>query len=227
MAIVAKSQDVSPTAPVARRPGRPRSAEKETAIVEAAQHLFMERGFEGASVDAIADAAGVSKATVYARFGDKEALLATAIRTKCASFLDEALNLAHMPAGTFRERLIILGQRFLALVTDGDAVAMHRLMMNEMERNSHLPQLFFDTAIVPTLTRFSKLIEDETRKGTIAVADPVEAAWQFLGMVKGEDHMRAMFGLPLRSADAVRRHVTACVDVFLAAHKPAADQNDA
>ncbi len=209
-------------APAARRPGRPRSAEKESAIVGAAQHLFMERGFEGASVDAIADAAGVSKATVYARFGDKEALLAAAIQTKCASFLDEALNVENTPGGSFRERLVIMGQRFLALVTDSDAVAMHRLMMNEMERNTHLPQLFFDTAIVPTLTRFAKLIEDEAREGTIAADDPVEAAWQFLGMVKGEDHMRAMFGLPARDAEAIRRHVTACVDVFLTAHKPAA-----
>ena len=53
-------------------PGRrQRSESKQTAILDAAERLFVADGYELTSVDAIAAAAGVSKRTVYDHFGDK------------------------------------------------------------------------------------------------------------------------------------------------------------
>jgi AcrR family transcriptional regulator len=54
---------------------RTRSPEAHEKIVHAALNLFAERGIEAASMDAIARDAGVSKATVYNHWHDKEALL--------------------------------------------------------------------------------------------------------------------------------------------------------
>ncbi len=48
-------------------------------VVEAATDLFVERGYAGTSIAAIADAAGVSPQTVYAAFGTKAALLGEAV----------------------------------------------------------------------------------------------------------------------------------------------------
>ena len=64
-------------------PGRPKDLEKRAAILEAAMALFPERGYEGVSMDAIAQQAGVSKLTVYNHFADKEALFAAAVITCC------------------------------------------------------------------------------------------------------------------------------------------------
>src|SRR5689334_556113 len=53
---------------------RPRSAQAHAAVLDAAARLFAEQGIETTSMDAIADAAGVSKATIYKHWPDKLAL---------------------------------------------------------------------------------------------------------------------------------------------------------
>jgi AcrR family transcriptional regulator len=57
------------------RPGRPRSATAHKAIFQAAVALFIEQGFEGMSVEAVAARAGVGKATIYRRWLSKEGLV--------------------------------------------------------------------------------------------------------------------------------------------------------
>jgi AcrR family transcriptional regulator len=64
-----------------RRPGRPRSAEAERAILSATLVLLAEAGFEGMSVEHVAGRAGVGKATIYRRWSSKRALVAAALRT--------------------------------------------------------------------------------------------------------------------------------------------------
>ena len=54
---------------------RPRSKQAHDKVLHAALDLFAERGIEAASMDAIAQASGVSKATIYNHWADKEALL--------------------------------------------------------------------------------------------------------------------------------------------------------
>ncbi|HEX7915780.1 helix-turn-helix domain-containing protein, partial [Rudaea sp.] len=62
-------------------PGRPKDMEKRAAILDAAKQLFVKQGFEGTSMDAIANKAGVSKLTVYSHYRDKETLFAEAVRS--------------------------------------------------------------------------------------------------------------------------------------------------
>jgi AcrR family transcriptional regulator len=54
---------------------RPRSIEAHEKVLDAALALFAERGIEATSMDSIAQASGVSKATIYNHWADKEALL--------------------------------------------------------------------------------------------------------------------------------------------------------
>src|SRR6188508_2800650 len=79
-----------PPAPSAA-PGRPKDMEKHAAILDAAMRLFPARGYDGVSVDAIAQAAGVSKLTVYSHFADKEALFRAAVFECCAQLLPHRL----------------------------------------------------------------------------------------------------------------------------------------
>jgi AcrR family transcriptional regulator len=53
-------------------------------ILDAAAKVFLKRGFEGASVDEIADVARAGKPTIYARFPGKEALFAAVMARTCA-----------------------------------------------------------------------------------------------------------------------------------------------
>jgi AcrR family transcriptional regulator len=64
----------------ARRPGRPRSAEADEAILEAAVEVFAAAGLEGLTVEGVAARAGVGKATIYRRYPCKVDLVVAAAR---------------------------------------------------------------------------------------------------------------------------------------------------
>jgi AcrR family transcriptional regulator len=70
-----------------RRAGRPRSAEADAAILDAATEEFIEHGLDGMSVDEVASRASVSKATIYRRYTSKLALVVAAARRCCAQHL--------------------------------------------------------------------------------------------------------------------------------------------
>ncbi|MFN8016527.1 MAG: TetR/AcrR family transcriptional regulator [Acidimicrobiales bacterium] len=65
-----------------RRPGRPRDARADEAIVEAVVDLLTEVGFAGLTIDAVAQRAGVGKATIYRRWEGKEPLVLDALSTE-------------------------------------------------------------------------------------------------------------------------------------------------
>lgn len=179
----------------------------------------MQRGFDGASVDAIAEAAGVAKATVYARFKDKEGLMRAAIMAKCDEFLDAA----HAEADSTRsprQALREFAHRFIDLVTDPDAVAMHALMMDAGKSGPQLPALFFESAVLPTCRRLAAYLDAETARGRLSVKDSEAAVWRFLGMVKSQEHMRALLGLTSRPRADIDAYVETCVEAFLAVHAP-------
>ncbi len=73
-----------------RRGGRPTREEAEARdvrLLDVATRLFMERGFDGTSIDAVAEAAGVSKPTVYAHYHDKRDLFAAVLRGRIRKWL--------------------------------------------------------------------------------------------------------------------------------------------
>jgi|SoiMethySBSTD1v2_1073268.scaffolds.fasta_scaffold765553_2 AcrR family transcriptional regulator len=69
----------APEVAASRRPGRPRDARADRAILEAALELAAADGLAGFSVDAVAQRAGVSKATIYRRWSTKEQMVMDAI----------------------------------------------------------------------------------------------------------------------------------------------------
>lgn len=90
MADPARDGAATEQAGAARRRGRPRSEKSKTAILAAAGALLLERGLEGTSMDAIAEAAGVSKATIYRWWPTKETLAIDALYEDWAAAYPEA-----------------------------------------------------------------------------------------------------------------------------------------
>src|SRR6185437_24526 len=63
-----------------RKPGRPRSAEADQAILRATLELLAQDGIQGMSLEGVAARAGVSKTTIYRRWANKDALILDALR---------------------------------------------------------------------------------------------------------------------------------------------------
>lgn len=75
-----------------------------TRILDAARRLFAEQGFDAVSMNAIADAAGVSKANIFHHFKNKDDLYLAALKTACASSCEQIERFGR-GEGTFEQRL--------------------------------------------------------------------------------------------------------------------------
>jgi AcrR family transcriptional regulator len=122
---------MSATEAEARRPGRPRSAEADEAILEAAVDLFAEGGLDGLTVEGVAARAGVGKATVYRRYPCKVDLVIAASR--CLAFNDEQPD-----TGTTRGDLRAMVDGLIERLT---TTALGRAMPMMVADRSRVPEL--------------------------------------------------------------------------------------
>ena len=86
-------------------------------VLNGAREIFLRDGFEGASVDAIAKAAGVSKATLYSYFSEKSILFIEVARTECRRQADPALAALDLSAPP-REVMSRAGHHMMEFLLD-------------------------------------------------------------------------------------------------------------
>ena len=207
--------------PIERKPGRPVDAAKRAAVLAAAQRLFLSNGFAGTSMDAVAEAAGVSKLTAYKYFGSKQELFADAIAAKCASAFT-GIDLDNFAGHDVRIGLEKFGRAFLKLVLDPGAMAVHRLISSERERNPELGRLFLENAVRPISDKLATIIARHEEAGRISTGeDPMMAAQDLLALWRNRPHM--MIELLAEPADEglLSTHVAHCVDLCLRAWRRA------
>lgn len=212
------------TRPRPATPGRPKDPGKRAALIEAAGRLFCQHGFEAVSLEAIAQAAGVSKLTIYSHFGDKDGLFTAAVEARCEDQLPHQLFERHadLPVA---EALRQIGVGFVDLVYSDDAVQLMRMMAAQAAQAappSRLAQLYFQAGPKRALEEMEGFLAIARERGELAVDDPRLAAAQFFVLLKGLQHFRILLGLEPAPPPAARAaHVERCVAMFLRAHAPA------
>ena len=111
------------------RRGRPRDPDAEPRIRRYAVQLLLERGFDGMTVDDVAEAAGVGKATIYRRWASKELLAGDAM----AEMFD--IEIPDADTGSIAGDLRQVYRDALAFVNTKEGVALIRLAVSEMNRD--------------------------------------------------------------------------------------------
>jgi AcrR family transcriptional regulator len=217
---------VTPTVPEAGD-GR-RSEQKRRAIIEAATAAFLDRGYRGTSMDAIADAAGVSKQTVYQHFGDKQRLflelIAATVQTASDPVYDEVRRLAD--SGRLEHDLSDLARRLLTLVLQPTMMRLRRLVIGEARRFPELGRAFYELGPGRTITALADTFAELTRQGRLNAPDATLAATQFNWLIMSAPLNQAML---LGHEDTpttrqINRWADTGVRTFLAAY---ADQSSA
>ncbi|MEM8983488.1 MAG: TetR/AcrR family transcriptional regulator [Pseudomonadota bacterium] len=122
----------------AKRQGRPKSEEKREAIRQAGSELFLAVGWANASMDAIAQKAGVSKQTVYSHFRSKEDLFRACIRSKLSTYELDAGDCGDQ----LDQALQRFGERFYELMDDADVARMYRVLIAHAEEFPNLVRSF-------------------------------------------------------------------------------------
>ncbi len=201
-------------APSPTRAGRPKSREKEADIRRAASDLFLAHGLKGTSMDAVAQAAGVSKQTVYSHFGSKEDLFAAVIEGKVQAYRLAGEELSDSQG--LQTELETIGERFVELLFDDEVTAMFRVVIGESVTHPQIARLFHAAGPERTIEALARRLSLHVASGELRVASEREAAVTFLNLLRGEFHMRRLMNLcPAVSAKQRREHVQACVAGFM------------
>jgi TetR/AcrR family transcriptional repressor of mexJK operon len=162
-------------------------------MLAGASELFLERGFQGTSMDAVAKRAGVSKQTVYSHFSSKDALFRTCIQNKVESY---GFAETSLPAQEdLYEALLTLTRRFVELLFDPEVVAMHRVVMAESLAYPRIASLFYESGPARTKTAVKAFLKRQVTQGRLRIDDLHYAAVQLLNGAFGEFQLKLMLNL--------------------------------
>ena len=198
----------------------PRVTRSRALILDAAAQVFLTRGYQGATVEQVAEAAGVAKRTIYNVYRDKDALFrATILRSIeiadgfSASLVADVRDVAD-PVSELPE----IGARLAHSVLIGPVLPLRRLLVMESGTFPDLAAEYRDRAPDAVLRALADLFAQLAVRRHLRRGDPVLAAEHFAFLVMGADLDRGMFApLDLRAED-IRRRALAGVDAFLRAY---------
>lgn len=210
-------------APASTSPGRPKSAQKRAAILDAAQCLFLQQGFERTRMEQIASRAGVSKLTVYSHFGDKDGLFFAAIERRCREQVPDAL-FRIVPGTPPETALRTIADGIHALMSSPESIALRRMLMSESRNAERLGTLFWEAGPARLAAGLEAFLREAVARGELDIPEPEEAATQLLRLLDGDCHKRLFCGGGGAPAQSAREHVDAVLRLFLRAYgaRPAA-----
>lgn len=195
-----------------------RMAPKREAIQKAAAQVFLRDGFAGASMDAIARKAGVSKATLYSHFQGKDDLFGAIIRENCRQMLVDIEGSVASGLGP-RELLLAVGLKFLKKMMSDETMAFYRILVSEAPRFPALGRAVQNAGPGPSCNGLADYLRDQVGKGVMTVADADVAADQFFGALMGGIHFRRLICVDKPASQAeIKARVAFAVETFLAAH---------
>lgn len=194
--------------------GRPVNEALVPQILQIAGELFLDHGYQGTTMDAVARAVGMSKLTLYKRFASKEELFSAIVRDKCNQFIPDVLfeKLDGMPV---REALIAMGGGLLRLLNSREAMTIE--VMLRSEGGQTLRDLFFAAGPDRMKAAMSAYFGRLKSRGQLNVDDPMMACHLFSALFKGSDiHMRCGLQVsPPASDEEIDTYVRTAVDFFL------------
>jgi TetR/AcrR family transcriptional repressor of mexJK operon len=189
-------------------------------VLEGARQVFMADGFEGASVDDIARAAGVSKATLYSYFMDKRLLFMEVARMECIRQARMAADDINMNAPP-REVLAYVATKLINFVTSDFGQQMFRIAVAESERFPALGQAFYETGPRTVRLRLSEYFEQAIARGELVIEDIDLAADQFHALSKADLFDKIIFNLSRNFTSAEKERVIfGAIETFLARYGP-------
>ena len=204
---------------MARPKQNPEDSVKRARILEVAAQMFLEQGFSRVSMDAIAEAAPVSKPTLYSHFKDKEDLFIAVIAPRCQAMF-QSFEKRIATEDRIEDALYQIGIGFMDLVLSPEAISVHRTILGETQAFPALGQLFYETGPKKSLEILSAYLKKKQEEGQIKETDPVAAASMFISMLKGFPHMQILLGVRKTVSQKEREnHVRYVVEIFLNGHR--------
>ncbi len=191
---------------------------KRRQIIDGARRVFMDLGFDGASMGEIARAAGVSKGTLYVYFADKNRLFEAIVEQEILEQGQVTFNLD--PARDVPTTLMDFGQAYINLLCRPGGGSATRTVMAIAERMPEVGRHFYENVIALTMAKLACYLEARAEIGDLALEDSQLAASQFLQLCQASLFMPFVFqAAPAPSSERIARVIASATRMFLAAYQ--------
>ena len=178
----------------------------------------MRSGFDAASMNEIARAAGVSKGTLYVYFDSKEALFEALIRQDKREQAEQTCRLED-EGPDLRQTLEHIGYRLISRMLDPALVAQFRTVVAVSAKFPRIGQAYYEAGPQFGNERMASYLRTQAEAGHLAVEDFELAAHQFGELCKSPHMLRAILCMDGRPSEAsLKVHIGKAVDVFLRAY---------
>lgn len=167
---------------------------KRQAIIEAATSLFLTNNYRSVSMDKIAQAAPVSKATLYNHFDSKNALLAAVVNDLCSTLLQTMTQTLSI-ADDVKQTLKKIAAAFIDLLYSPNGLAMYRLVISESHEFPELGQMVFDNGAKLAITQLENYLQQLNNANILSISNSHHAADAFFSLLKGELHFKCLLGI--------------------------------
>jgi len=207
------------TTPVALKvPVIDEDSSKRRQILDGARRMFMEFGFDAASMGEIAKTAGVSKGTLYVYFADKCALFQAIVEEIAQTHgrIGADIDLEdHDVPGSLRR----FGMAYMELLCRPDGGSAVRTIMAIAERMPEIGRRYYSTIIAGSINRLAQYLAAQSKAGVVAIDDHELAAEQFLKSCQATLFLPMVFQTtPSPSRERIAYVIDSAVRMFMAAY---------
>lgn len=171
----------------ARRPGRPRSAAADAAIVRATLELMMESGYRALTMEQVRARAGIGKATLYRRFGSKQELVAHAIR-----HLNQPI--ARPDTGSTRSDVLAVARSVQAGAERVGFASFVPRLLADAAGDPEMHAIFYENLVAPRRAVMGEVLRRGVARGELRADLDVELAidlvtgpWVYRLLIAGGD----------------------------------------
>jgi AcrR family transcriptional regulator len=191
---------------------------KRRQILAGASKVFMDLGFDGASMGEIARAAGVSKGTLYVYFADKSRLFEAIVQEETLEQGRVAFNFD--PERDVGTTLREFGQAYIEVLCRPGGGSAIRTVMAIAERMPDVGRRFYERVLAYTINRLAQFLDAKVKDGQLAIDDCELAATQFMQMCQATLFQPFIFqAAPAPSAERIAHVVKSATRMFLAAYQ--------
>ena len=191
---------------------------KRRQILDGARKVFMDLGFDGASMGEIARAAGVSKGTIYVYFAHKSQLFEAIVEEEALGHGQVEFNFD--PARDVPTTLREFGDTYIALLCRPGGGSAIRTVMAIAERMPDVGRRYYERVLENTINRLAAYLEARVKVGELRIEDCQLAASQFMLMCQASLFLPFIFqAAPPPSPERVTAVIASATRMFLAAYR--------
>lgn len=175
---------------------------RQSAILDAAESLFLEQGYERTSLAEIVKRSGGSLATLYELFGNKQGLLRAIATRWCDEAMLRSLDDDAMQGVSGVEILRRYAHRQSELMESPHAVGLMRMLISESLRDHEFAMQIYLDLHVPALEELIELFAEWAATGRAEIDRPDAAARLFFDIVVGDSMLNTLMGIETEWLDS-------------------------